>query len=61
MLNNSTFYHLKSFIALPIQMICPANLDLGGAGVPPQVSPLASYMWRQLFWNIGSLLLAKKS
>jgi hypothetical protein len=50
-LNNSTFYHLKSFIALPIQMICLADPDYlpcqsSFAGVshpptpPPQVSPL---------------------
>jgi hypothetical protein len=46
LLNNSTFYHLKSLIALPIQMIRPANPDdsyFGGCHpppYPPQVSPL---------------------
>ena len=54
LLNNSTFYHLKSLIALPIQMIRPANPDdsyFGGCQpppppphYPPQVSPLGIVM-----------------
>jgi hypothetical protein len=39
LLNNSTIYHLKSLIALPIEMI----RIWGGGGahpIPPQVSPL---------------------
>ena len=42
LLNNSTFYHLKYFIALKIQMICPADPDdlpcqssFGGVSHPP--------------------------
>ena len=45
LLNNSIFYHLKSLIVLPIQMIRPANPDDsyfggGGGGVTPPHTPL---------------------
>ena len=38
LLNNSTFYHLKSLIALPIGMIC--IWGGGGCHPPSQVLPL---------------------
>jgi hypothetical protein len=66
LLNNSTFYHLKSLIALPIQMIRPANpydsyFGGGGGGgggchtspYPPQVSPL---VWFLVFGFWGLVL-----
>jgi hypothetical protein len=51
LLNNSTFYHLQSLIALPIQMICPANPDdsgfffWGGGVSPPHTPPPKFCPW----------------
>jgi hypothetical protein len=57
LLNNSTFYHLKSLIALPIQMI---RFFLGGGGGchpphTPQVSPLAVVVVGELCFAFSSL------
>jgi hypothetical protein len=52
LLNNSTFYHLKSLIALPIQMI-----RTGGGGVTHPI-PTSSFtpVWARKGWWIIAYL-----